>query len=277
MREVRMLVAAVVASVISVSQVHAANHMVVLLDRTGSMLALRATGGSRCHDALAQAIQDVQTFFDQNPSGSLAVWTFADAGPVDLTGGFVGRTSALNALNGLGPENCSGLTPLAQAMCQASDLLNTSFPGAPQGTKILAVSSDGGENNSGGECWGPPSSICPPPPGNYDAGSWEQKVWAKLASQNTVLVRYWASVLTTRSLVDVETGREVQGCTDAVIFQDIAASTGGSYDFMDDNYVPPIIPSPSMSITGVVVLLALVVLIAVSMQRKHLMARRPVR
>ena len=54
-----------------------------------------ATGNTRCFDALETAKMDVDQFFATHSAGSsLAVWTFANAGPVNLTGGFVSDAAA---------------------------------------------------------------------------------------------------------------------------------------------------------------------------------------
>ena len=68
--------------------------MIALLDRSGSMMEPRATGNTRCADALSRAREDVETFFANHPFGLAAVWTFADSEPTNVTNGFVDQASA---------------------------------------------------------------------------------------------------------------------------------------------------------------------------------------
>jgi hypothetical protein len=213
--------------------------LLVLLDRTGSMLAVRANGHSRCRDALALARQDITSFFDLHggtPGVSAAVWTFADNGPTALTG-FVDETQALAALDGLAPEGCSGSTPLAEALCSAGDQLSSTFPPAGSDRLTLAVSSDGGENNSDGTCAGPWSVAGPP----YEPGSWQQKVTDHLRGHQVILSRFWGEVTRSESLVDPETGLpHGLNYPDALFFEDLAAATGGDHQFVDDgDGLPP--------------------------------------
>jgi len=171
----------------------AARHAIVLLDRTGSMMRVRSTtGNSRCKDAKFTAIQDVQDFFAASPPGSnLSVWIFNGSTAQALTG-FGNQAAAIAALNTLQDDGCDDLTPLADAGCSAIDALRNTFPGAVFPDLILAVSSDGGENNSTGECSGPPSFILAPP---YADASWHWKVLQKLLfiGGPPVIwdVRYW--------------------------------------------------------------------------------------
>ncbi len=212
--------------------------LMVLLDRTGSMTVIRAsTGNSRCHDALQLAKQDVQSFFTANgksTNASAAVWTFTDSGPTNLTGGFATETAATAVLNSLTPEGCSGMTPLAEAICGASDALNNAFPlsGSPV-NRVLAISSDGGENNSDGECAGPSSSSGPP----YSIGSWQRKVSDKVIGQNLVMTRFWGSV--TRR-VDPETGEDVlPKSISSDFFASLTEQTGGVLQSVDDSDALP--------------------------------------
>jgi hypothetical protein len=121
--------------------------MIILLDRTGSMqLTTRASGNTRCTDALNRAKADVRAFLEDQPGGrAVAIWIFARSpGPdrtriVDLAGGFVDEWTALKALSTLDLEICEWGTPLAQLICQMADV----FPqGLGPPDKILAISSE---------------------------------------------------------------------------------------------------------------------------------------
>lgn len=254
-------------------------HMIILLDRTYSMTENRpSTGNSRCHDALELAKQDVETFFVNNPESSgssVAVWTFADPddpynGPSIITAPFVGHDAAMAVLEALGPEDCSGNTPLAEAICTASDSLNLAFPDLGPVNKIIAVSSDGEENVSEGECKGNYSHGGPP----YDDDSWQEKVWSKVLGQNVVLARYWGTVVKS-SDIDAETGESLKDAVlDSAFFRDLAEATGGLYQGVRDN--APLPPSffaviPILSAWGfAIVVVALVVMAGIYLHRRRL-------
>lgn len=253
-------------------------HLLILLDRTGSMLVTRAlTGMTRCHDALELAKVDLHSFFTRFaaiPGISAAVWTFAGSAPTDLTGGFVSEAAAQAALDALAPEGCSDVTPLADALCAGSDLLTTAFPGVGPSDRILAISSDGGENNSSGACSGPNSSAGPP----YDPGSWQAKVSANLAGQSVVLARFWGAVA--NRPVDVETGRaiSIQAVSDLDFFRDLATTTGGVYVGIGDGDPlpgpifsggPQVTEIPTLSASGLTVFVAALCAVAMFYLRRR--------
>jgi len=220
----------------------------VLLDQTGSMAAVRpGTGNTRCKDIKTQAGYDLEAFKNLQNAGKVAVWTFNDAGIVDQSGGFVNPLAAIATINALPAEGCGFATPLATAICTASDALNAAFPNAAQVEKQLQIYSDGGENSSGGICAGVFSVGGPP----YDVGSWENNVVQHLLGNSTVLVGYWndfenAPGLRARAM-DPETGRplQVQAGHDGTFFQYLATQTDGGYAFIADGdvYFPhPIVP-----------------------------------
>ena len=201
----------------------------VLLDRTGSMSIIRpGTGNSRCADALELAKQDVTAFATNHLGSFVAVWTFAGDRPTDLAGGFVDPAIALAALNALGPDDCTGSTPLAEAMCDAADAM--SMLGTAVTDKRLAVSSDGGENNSSGDCAGPSSNAGPP----WDPGSWQDRVQMRFDGLGIVQARFWGSVVFNG--VDIETGEEPEGgVPDSLFFEYLANITGGVFQGVDDS------------------------------------------
>ena len=154
-----LLVWVALTMALPLAEMHAAPGAIVLIDRTGSMSAIRpVTGNSRCADARTTASVDINDFFANHPGGSLAVWTFAGATNIDVTAGFVGQAAALAAVAALTPEGRGGMTPLADALCDAGDALTVAFPADD---RILYVSSDGGENNSSGACAGPHAAYRP--------------------------------------------------------------------------------------------------------------------
>lgn len=229
-----------------------ADYLAVVLDRTGSMQAIRANGHTRCEDALAYAKSDLKAFFARCPTGLAKVWSFRiPPGIQDLTGGYVNQAAAMAAMNGLSPTGCTGMTPLADAICTAAD----DFPGGLN-YREMALSTDGGENSSVCQCSGPHSQSGPPPPGNYDAGSWQKKAWDTCLNNVVVNARDWFDPGGERG-VDVETG-ETRGrgdVSDRVFFEDVADSTGGEYIPMPDDHQGV----PTLSEWGMIIFTTLII------------------
>jgi hypothetical protein len=250
--------------------------LLVLLDRTGSMQITRpGTGNSRCRDAWELAKADVLDFATRNPGAAIAVWTFATTVD-DLTGGFVDAPTAFAALTALDPEGCSGTTPLAQAMCEASDAMVAAFPDLSPASRTLAVSSDGGENASSGDCAGP-SSASPPP---YDPGSWQRKVTDKLVGQNVTQTRFWGTV--NLRGVDPETGQPLSGgVSDEEFFRHLAEVTGGTFeDIRDDEPLPgdgTIEEIPTLAPWGLAAIASLLLLGGLFLLRQRRVASQPTR
>jgi hypothetical protein len=212
-------------------------HRIILLDRTGSMMAVTSNGQTRCERALQTVKDELEVFFNTAPLGSsVAVWTFAATQPTALTAGFVGEAEASQALEALNPLGCQNLTPLAESICEAVDFVVGTFPSAPWPTLEISISSDGAENNSNGECFGPPSqsgtecndadAVDP-----FDAGSWQEKVCTKIQSKAVFLAKYWGppEILASAVETDLETG-QLRGASvsDLTFFQALVQATGGS-------------------------------------------------
>jgi hypothetical protein len=212
-------------------------HRIVLLDRTGSMMAVTSNGQTRCERALQTVKDEVDIFFNTAPLGSsVAVWTFAGTQPTALTTGFVGEAQASQALEVLNPVGCQNLTPLAESICEAVDFVVGTFPSAPWPTLEISISSDGAENNSDGECFGPPSQSgteCNSAEAvdAFDAGSWQEKVCTKIQNNAVFLAKYWGppEILASAVESDRETGQlRGAGVSDLTFFQALVQATGGS-------------------------------------------------
>ena len=205
---------------------HVCPLLAVVIDRTGSM-TVGSTSVDRCTAAEQRAISTIQDFQNRHPSGRVMVMTFAGNSSNTLTSGYVAPADAINAVNSAGP--CSGLTPLADAICTAIDSLEQNA--APGTIKELAFLTDGGENNSFGVCSGP-SSVSSTAP--YDPGSWHANVRNRaLAGDVTVTVDYYGSTVRT---IDIETGEQIRALVlDTDFFEELANATGGVYTFFDDS------------------------------------------
>ena len=219
----------------------------IVIDRSGSMRIRRKTGNTRCHDAVATARLDIEQFFTifpESQGSQAAVITFQGTTYTDLTGGLVGQSAALAAVDSLPPEGCNGGTPLADAICGASDLLVN----AGVSKRFIAISSDGEESDSTGPCAGPNSTSDQPP---YDSGSWQNKVYDKVVNQNDIVIsRFWTSI--NRNPVPSETGENesIDGAGPSItdFLAALAAATGGNATVIDDGDIvlpPPWLPTPA--------------------------------
>lgn len=229
------------SDVAEVKQKVIADKGIIVIDRTGSMQQFRSsTDESRCHDVRSQALDKVDEFFMDYSGNALAVWTFSGSSVVNITGGYVGSGSAKAAILELSPEGCSGVTPLADALCQAADALNSFAPAK----NIMTFLTDGGENSSVGPCQGNSNGIT-------DSGSWQYKARERINSYFPYVQinpQFWSGdTFVSLSGVDPETGAKVQsltaslmGCSsteqcDHEFFLYAAVDSGGTYDLIKDN------------------------------------------
>ncbi len=231
-------------------------HLMVVLDRTGSMKTIRTeTGETRCTDAIAAADYDIRQFFDSNPPGStVAIWTFAGAGPTPLTSGFVDQGTAITALHTLDSIPCQDFTPLADAVCEAVDFMAGEFGAVAPNTLKISISSDGDENNSSGPCFGPPAvagTTC----ADFTEGSWQKLVCDHVQGKATMIVRLWGDFntpppATLVSETDTETGLlRGGGVSDATFFQALVTATGGTFQLVSDVAAAPLGQS-AFGVTG---------------------------
>ena len=158
--------------------------MVVLVDASGSMTALRSSDGLTRFEGAQNRTRDwVNTFSGLQGSLEVAVFTFQnDATALPRTSGFVTPAAAIAAIESLpGP---GGLTPLAGSLCDAVSLLvSRNTPG----NRILVLGSDGLENNTPSvhPCFGPSSTTDVVP---YTAGSWQNLVYTQAVGSVVVQV-----------------------------------------------------------------------------------------
>jgi len=211
----------------------------IVLDRTGSMQQLRASGNTRGEDALADAKQHVQDFFGANAFGQCVIFTFAGTSVNNLSGGFVDEVTALATLATLDGVNCTGSTPLADAIQISCDYLDDNTLLGPQEDRTLAVYTDGEENSSSGPCSGPYSQGGPP----YDPGSWQQKCWDLCIDKHVVITNYWNNYNKRNGgngdgpLNDDRDDKGSRYVSDEVFLQDLASSNLGTYTSYGDSDV----------------------------------------
>ena len=220
-------------------------HGVLLVDRTGSMMGIRsATGNRRCQDAIVQAKEKVERFFNALNGQGVAIWGFRNSTISPFHPGYLNEARALDLLDNLDPNGCHGSTPLAEAMCNAADGVAGAVSLSPK-PGYLHVATDGGENNSSGACSGPSGHV-------YEAGTWQFKVRRKIAIAGIVPVdvAYWVEPTVLRSLdIDPETGeprtviqsdptaqftcRRRAEC-ESSLWAALSADTGGDYEVVTD-------------------------------------------
>jgi len=156
--------------------------MVVLLDATGSMQAIRPDNGkTRFAQSLLDAEDRVSTIAGEVQGLSkVAVYKFFGTGVVLETPspdgtGFVSPGDAILKIRAATVTD--DVTPLAGAMCTAVDAARGSGA-AGTTTRFLEVFSDGAENNTiGPPCAGPFSEFLNTAP--FDTGSWQNLVWVR--------------------------------------------------------------------------------------------------
>ncbi|MCY1083138.1 dockerin type I domain-containing protein [Archangium lansingense] len=144
-------------------------HIIILLDRSGSMQATRSDGQSRFFEAIRRA-----RIYVGKPKAlptEYSVWSFEGSASTQESG-FGDAGSTTGVLNGLQVGN--GVTPLAKAVCDAVDVLLNHKPGV-NASKRLYLVSDGEENSTplDSPCYGP-SSVGTYP--NLTMDSWQWKV-----------------------------------------------------------------------------------------------------
>jgi len=172
-------IAAVLTFGVGVRSARADEHVLVLLDVTGSMTLGSIPGMTRMDVAKAR----MSTFLDTVPATPTryAFWTFSGSTFTEVFDFTAGRTAAdvkgavLAAVPG-------GLTPLAGSVCAAVDELINFLPNDFH-TKRIYMATDGEENNTPNvdQCFGPPSATVYP---NLTVGSWHWKVRNKACTGN---------------------------------------------------------------------------------------------
>ncbi|AFE04296.1 hypothetical protein COCOR_01801 [Corallococcus coralloides DSM 2259] len=151
------------------AQAYTEEHVIVLIDRSGSMLTTRGSGLTRFEEALSLARNYVGLANDL--PRKFAVWTFEGTGYIKEQG-FSDEATTLQTLNRLTVG--LGTTPLAHAVCDAADELLWFEPGVDARKRVHLIS-DGEENNSpvSAPCYGPPSTTRYPA---LEQDSWQWKV-----------------------------------------------------------------------------------------------------
>jgi hypothetical protein len=157
-------------------------HVLYLLDTTGSMLEPSTGGMTRLEVAKTRVIHDMQTV--QPLPTTYALWTFEGSSftqiysftdvktLVDLESAVAGATSS------------GGATPLAGSICSAVDTLLAYLPaGNPANVKRIYLATDGLENNTPGpdQCFGSSSATVYP---TLTPHSWQWRVRNKACVGN---------------------------------------------------------------------------------------------
>jgi hypothetical protein len=154
-------------------------HVLVLLDTTGSMVLNSVPGKTR----LQVAKERIATFLDTVPStpSKYALWFFDDDSYHPIYH-FTDNRSAADVKAAVLGATTGGLTPLAHSVCAAVDELINYLPSEFHSKRIY-MATDGEENNTaiGDQCQGPSSATVYP---NLQIGSWQWKVRNKACTGN---------------------------------------------------------------------------------------------
>ncbi|WP_018693084.1 VWA domain-containing protein [Algicola sagamiensis] len=230
---------ALAISACSFSTFAADSYGVLVMDQSGSMATKRLDGQSRCAYSRHQAIGKISKFFIQLNGQQIDIRTFNSGGQLtSLTGGFTGSfVEAMNAVNNLAPEGCTGSTALAEAMCVAADDLRANFTNEANNGARLRVfgSTDGEENDS--------------PVAHCGGGNWQDKVTDKYLTElppiefNATIFTSTVSIAGLNNEVaytDIgrHTAYEVFGTESIPTFEflkQLAAQTGGTVQVIADN------------------------------------------
>jgi hypothetical protein len=153
------------------STARADEHVLVLLDTTGSMTLNSVPGKTR----LQVAKERIATFLTTVPSvpTRYALWFFEGSSYTPIYDFADGATAAqVNAQ--VQAAGTGGVTPLAHSVCAAVDELINYLP-AELHTKRIYMATDGEENSTpvGDQCYGPNSATTYP---TLTAWSWQWKV-----------------------------------------------------------------------------------------------------
>ncbi|QSQ16877.1 VWA domain-containing protein [Myxococcus landrumensis] len=151
------------------AQAFTEEHVVILIDRSGSMRTTRASGLTRFEEALTRGRDFVQ--MPNVLPRQFSVWTF-EGSTYRREQGFRDGATTLTTLGGLSAG--VGTTPLALAVCDAADELLQFAPGV-DARKVVHLISDGEENSTPETtmCYGHSSATKYP---DLEEGSWQWKV-----------------------------------------------------------------------------------------------------
>ncbi len=220
-------------------------YVLTILDRSGSMTQVRASGETRWEAAKIRA-KDKITLFASVPGPTLvSVWSFTNAGYTQHTVGFVSPTAARAAVDALpGP---GGSTPLAMTACDAVNSLvaitsNRVF-------RILQLNSDGEENATPTThgCFGPASTM---PTAPYTPNSWHAKVYSRAQGVVVHVDLFGNDILSAGNRGGEVPGKSAPftggesafaGPSLKDFFVSLTSSTGGTYNSVNDAAPRPVI------------------------------------
>jgi len=154
-------------------------HVLVVLDTTGSMTLGSTPGLTRLDVAKAR----ISTFLDTVPSvtSEYALWFF-EGTTFTRVFSFADHKTAAQVKAAVLAATTGGLTPLAHSVCAAVDELINYLPSEFHSKRIY-LATDGAENNSPvtDQCFGPSSGTVYP---TLTVGSWQWKVRNKACTGN---------------------------------------------------------------------------------------------
>jgi hypothetical protein len=159
----------------------ASEHILVILDTTGSMATLSIGGNTRLQ--VAKELLQSQLLGFSDAANEYALWFFDGADFREIVPFGVGNAGRTQVINQIATAVPGGATPLAHTICAGVDAL--AGRGAPSDTRRIILASDGEENNTfpgppPDQCWGTGSTTLTAIP--FDDNSWQNRVLKKLCT-----------------------------------------------------------------------------------------------
>lgn len=265
MKEVRMLCGVAAGLMLAAGTAAADRTMVVVLDATGSMQAVRPDNNNTRYEQAKIDAENRVTKIASETAGlsKVAVYKFFGEGIVlESTASPDGFLTPFDAVQVIRKSTVtSELTPLAGAMCATVDIARASGTAATT-TRFLEVFSDGAENNTlGPPCAGPFSVNLNTAP--FDAGpppSWQNLVWTRTTNPlpavqvDATLYHDETGAFAAAVPANVETAKLAAlgrpqaravtlaaAATDADLFAALAADTGGTFTEVVDTAPVPVV------------------------------------
>ena len=202
------------------------SYWLMVIDTSGSM---GSNNSLRLNAAKEHATQRVNEIL-QDPDDMIALATFGHDQPLNVHMGWTRNGPALIAdIAGIQAGASGVLTPLADAACSAATKLMDDVPVPPHPihARRLFLLTDGGENNSDGECSGPADPASNPPWCN-DLNSWHCLAWTKLVGNMIVDIGYFGDLGPVKEGLEGIDDIASKG-EDEDFLKDLADSTGGGW------------------------------------------------
>lgn len=220
----------------------AGEHILVILDTTGSMAGSSMGGSTRLEVARTLLTNQLNGFTDA--TNEYALWFFDGTDFVVKVPFGTGNTTRTNVITTLATAVPGAATPLAHTICAGVDAL--AGRGAPADVRRIILASDGEENNTApgptpprDQCWGPytgDGTVFP-----FDMDSWQNRVARKLCTGDANSSGVGACSFSTdlSFVIDVNQIFDFTSVTGSVISQHSVISEPGNHLSRSAVVLPP--------------------------------------